>query len=185
MTNRDEANKLASKITGETVNAGTTKEALEAISGKKAGTIAQAIDDIVKGDIPGGDTDLEDNKTATIDVSEYTEPVEITPTEGKDGMKKATVTLSNIPSGGEGGFYKWQFGPLGSADVDIYYCSFNKAPADITALDEEKRLYYDGSDIAETTGISDEYWSDYQRVSDTKFTYQYEGDDYEANLVTE
>ena len=50
-------------------------------------------------EIPSG-ADLENNKTATIDVSTYTEPVEIEPTEGKDGMKKATVTLSNIPSGG-------------------------------------------------------------------------------------
>lgn len=53
---------------------------------------------ITAGEIPSG-ADLEDNKTATIDVSTYTEPVEITPIEGKDGMKKATVTLSNIPSG--------------------------------------------------------------------------------------
>lgn len=51
--------------------------------------------------VSGGGADLEDNKTATIDVSAYTEPVEITPTTGKDGMKKATVTLSNIPSGGD------------------------------------------------------------------------------------
>ena len=43
--------------------------------------------------------DLEDNKAATINVSTYTQPVEVTPTEGKDGMKKATITLSNIPSG--------------------------------------------------------------------------------------
>ena len=42
---------------------------------------------------------LENNKAATINVSTYTEPVEITPTAGKDGMKKATITLSNIPSG--------------------------------------------------------------------------------------
>ena len=54
---------------------------------------------IKAGEIPSG-ADLEDNKTATIDVSTYTEPVEVTPTAGKDGMKKATVTLSNIPSGG-------------------------------------------------------------------------------------
>lgn len=53
---------------------------------------------IKAGEIPSG-ADLEDNKTATIDVSAYTEPVEIEPTEGKDGMKKATVTLSNIPQG--------------------------------------------------------------------------------------
>lgn len=45
--------------------------------------------------------DLENNKTATINASTYTAPVEITPSEGKDGMKKATVTLSNIPSGSD------------------------------------------------------------------------------------
>ena len=52
---------------------------------------------IKAGEIPSG-ADLEDNKTATINVSTYTEPVEVTPTSGKDGMKKATVTLSNIPN---------------------------------------------------------------------------------------
>ena len=45
-----------------------------------------------------GGADLENNKTATINVSTYTEPVEVTPTSGKDGMKKATITLSNIPA---------------------------------------------------------------------------------------
>lgn len=53
----------------------------------------------------GGDADLEDNHEATIDVATYTEPVEILPAEGKDGMKKTTVTLSNIPQPGGGGTY--------------------------------------------------------------------------------
>lgn len=44
-----------------------------------------------------GGADLEANKTATIDVSQYSGAVEITPTSGNDAMKKATVTLSNIP----------------------------------------------------------------------------------------
>lgn len=44
---------------------------------------------------------LDDNKNKTINVSTYTTPVEITPSEGKEGMKKATVTLSNIPSGAD------------------------------------------------------------------------------------
>lgn len=61
---------------------------------------------IKAGEIPSG-ADLEDNKTATINVSTYTEPVEIEPTAGKDGMKKATVTLSNIPSGGVDRLYAW------------------------------------------------------------------------------
>lgn len=51
MTNRESANKIASKITGETVNAGTTKEALDAITGKKSSTIAEALDTISQGEI--------------------------------------------------------------------------------------------------------------------------------------
>jgi len=42
--------------------------------------------------------DLENNKAQTINVSTYESPVEVTPTSGKDGMKKATITLSNIPA---------------------------------------------------------------------------------------
>ena len=42
--------------------------------------------------------DLDNNKTATINVSTYTDPVVVNPTEGKDGMKKATITLSHIPA---------------------------------------------------------------------------------------
>jgi hypothetical protein len=59
---------------------------------------------IKAGEIPSG-ADLEGNKTATINVSTYIKPVGIYPTAGKDGMKKATVTLSNIPSRK---LYAWQ-----------------------------------------------------------------------------
>ena len=48
------------------------------------------------GDVPA---ELDDNKTATIDASTYTQPVEITPTSGKEGMKKCTVTLTNVVKG--------------------------------------------------------------------------------------
>ena len=62
----------------------------------------------------GASAKLDNNKTATIDVSAYTEPVEITPTSGKDGMKKATVTLSNIPSpSGVTTLYAWKYSPGG------------------------------------------------------------------------
>ena len=46
-----------------------------------------------------GGAKLDNNKTASINVSTYTEPVEVTPTHGKDGMKKATITLTNITAG--------------------------------------------------------------------------------------
>jgi hypothetical protein len=69
----------------------------------------------------GSKAKLENNKTATINVSTYTEPVEITPTSGKDGMKKATITLSNIPSG-QVNAYCW-----GDNDIKIF-TDFSSAP---------------------------------------------------------
>lgn len=45
-----------------------------------------------------GGANLDENVAETIDVSQYTEPVEILPSSGKDGMKKATITLTNISS---------------------------------------------------------------------------------------
>lgn len=45
----------------------------------------------------GSEVPMDANKAQTINVSTYTEPVAINPSSGKKGMKKATVTLSNIP----------------------------------------------------------------------------------------
>ena len=39
---------------------------------------------------------IESSKSVTIDVSTYTEPIEITPTTGNDGMAKVIVTLTGI-----------------------------------------------------------------------------------------
>lgn len=79
---------------------------------------------------------LDNNKTATINVSTYTEPVEITPTSGKDGMKKATVTLTNIPSGTsspmELGFKGWKGKQSSSAGAEDMYVGFLKHGAWIT-----------------------------------------------------
>lgn len=41
---------------------------------------------------------LADNHQVTLDVSNYATPVEITPPSGKEGFKKATITLTDIPS---------------------------------------------------------------------------------------
>ena len=70
--------------------------------------LGEAKEDAYANIIEQGSADLENNKTATINVSTYTEPVEVTPTRGKDGMKKATITLSNIPSpSGVTKLYAW------------------------------------------------------------------------------
>lgn len=52
----------------------------------------------------GGDTKISTNTAATVDVSTYTEPVEIEPAEGYDATKKVTLTLENIPAGFAGAF---------------------------------------------------------------------------------
>lgn len=44
----------------------------------------------------GGDISLEANKAVTIDATEYTEPIEITASAGKDGMAKVTLTLTGL-----------------------------------------------------------------------------------------
>ena len=51
---------------------------------------------ITKGELPESPV-IEESKEVTVDVSTYTEPIEITPTEGKDGIAKVILTLSNIP----------------------------------------------------------------------------------------
>lgn len=71
----------------------------------------------------GSSAKLDNNKAATIDVSTYTEPVVITPTSGKDGMKKATVTLSNIPSTDSITFYAWFYGE------NNYYYTLRETPS--------------------------------------------------------
>lgn len=47
----------------------------------------------------GAGIDLDTNKAVTINASEYVQPVEVTPTEGKDGMEKVTVTVTGIIKG--------------------------------------------------------------------------------------
>lgn len=73
----------------------------------------------------GASAKLDNNKTATINVSTYTEPVVITPTSGKDGMKKATITLSNIPSPSPATsvtFYEWK------DDNDVVRATMSSTP---------------------------------------------------------
>lgn len=130
---------------------------------------------IKTGEIPSG-ADLENNKTATIDVSTYTVPVEIEPTEGKDGMKKATITLSNIPAGGNSIAYAWKINQGGQADP-VYYYNFPVAPSDAMAFDATKILYCHvnsltvGVDYVEVQSSADmRMGGTYIKVSDTEFT---------------
>jgi hypothetical protein len=125
---------------------------------------------IKAGEIPSG-ADLENNKTATIDVSTYTEPVEITPTAGKDGMKKATVTLSNIPSGGGATAYAWM------TDGGPVYFPISVAPIDKADYLEKCKIGGFCEPSTSVFKINSSYASnddEYLRISDTEFSISYE-----------
>ena len=79
----------------------------------------------------GSDTKISTNTAATIDVSTYTEPVEITPAEGYDATKKTTITLSNIPQPGSS-WHCWSTSNDTSLGDEVYmYLPFAAAPATI------------------------------------------------------
>lgn len=114
----------------------------------------------------GGSSDIEENKEATIDVAAYTVPVEIEPTEGKDGMAKCTVTLTNIPSGG-GTAYAWKH-----SGTTIQYFDFAVAPADLAGMSASKSLEL-GAGGAITVFPEEGEVDAYTRTSDTEFTVSF------------
>lgn len=115
----------------------------------------------------GGSSDIEENKEATIDVSAYTEPVEIVPTEGKDGMAKCTVTLSNIPAAG-GTAYAWATGS------GYMYTNFATAPAN-DDWGSTKLLMRDNSGYTYVGPASGTPYT-YEKVSDTSFSLTNNGE---------
>ena len=54
-------------------------------------------DDLTLRTVLGGVAELEDNKAVSMDIRgiSTSTPMEITPTSGKDGMKKVTITFTN------------------------------------------------------------------------------------------
>lgn len=115
---------------------------------------------------PGsGGADLDNNVAKTIDVSTYTEPVEITPTTGKDGMKKATVTLSNIPSGGSVTAYGWV-----DESGNTLFFNFAVAPTDKESFNMGKNLVFSSSSDAQVSANNLIKNINYTKDSDTQFS---------------
>lgn len=121
----------------------------------------------------GASAKLDNNKTATINVSTYTEPVVINPTSGKDGMKKATVTLSNIPSPSPATsvtFYAWE---SESDDIKATMSSTPEVGDNAYSIGEGKTALFFGSPY-EITAIGEGTISVdneiYTRYSDGDFT---------------
>lgn len=122
----------------------------------------------------GGGADLENNHQTTIDVSTYTEPVEVTPTAGKDGMKKNTVTLTNIPSGGGAAAYAWKLTPQAGEDAVVYF-PMATAPSD--KADYLAKCVYKGACLEHNGIFKIESYAqnddEYTKVSDNSFTVSY------------
>lgn len=103
---------------------------------------------------------VENNKTATINVSTYTQPVEITPTSGKTSMKKATVTLSNIPVGtgydftddARNTFTLFELEKTGGTDCKFLFVLNGLAINDLSNLTESAKAYLINSGDPVTEG---------------------------------
>ena len=94
-----------------------------------------------------GTVAFEANKAATIDASQYAAPVEITPSAGKDSMKKVTVTVNNIPEASD----------LEDNKAETIAVSAYSAPVEITpsgGKDGMKKVTVTLSDIPSGSGSS-------------------------------
>lgn len=121
--------------------------------------IGEAKEDAYANIIGQASADLDNNKTKTIDVSAYTEPVEVLPTSGKDGMKKATITLSNIPSpSGASTLYAW---------ADGSYCVYTTTTTPTT---ESKALIPDNEGVNIMQSSVDEVGEGTITVNDDVYT---------------
>lgn len=112
----------------------------------------------------GGSADLEDDHATTIDVSAYTDPVEVTPAEGKDGMKKNTITLTNIPQSSVP-LYAW------GSNGTVRYYPFSVSPSTKSEFDASTFL-----DVYDNRAIKEEGFTvySYTKISDTEFEVVFE-----------
>jgi hypothetical protein len=116
----------------------------------------------------GSSVDLEDNHEVTITENGT---VEITPTQGKDGMKKVTATVNVPSSGGSATAYAWK------ADDGYYsYLSVSVSPADETELSTVKNISVDNLGVINIINMS--FFSSYTRVSDTEFKVSFNEKEY-------
>ena len=119
----------------------------------------------------GADAKLENNKTVTINANGT---VEITPTAGKDGMKKVTANV-NVASGGTT-LYCWKneindiFYTTSTTPADgaTIYTSTGESgtPVNINSTEFRVKHYSEGVITVQEWEPEGEQWEDYQSDSD-------------------
>ena len=108
----------------------------------------------------GGGANLEDNHKIEITKNGK---IEITPTSGKDGMKKVTATVNVPTSSGSVTLYAW----YSEADRTYIHMNIEVSPKDSADVNNTKILEYNTMDRAIV--MKSLQGSAYTRVSDTKF----------------
>ena len=117
---------------------------------------------------------IETSKAVTIDASTYSSPVEVTPTAGKDAMKKVVVTITDVSTNPT--FYAW-----GSGENPDYY-TISATPAEGDTVHEKG---YDTGEISPETAVISSTGTDaegayitvgesetkYYRLSDSDWTW--------------
>ena len=94
----------------------------------------------------GAGIDLDTNKAVTIKANEYVQPVEVTPTEGKDGMEKVTVTVTGIVKG---------LVAFGSAEGAVYLTAVPSADGAVKAyVPSATGISKVDATYAEATGVT-------------------------------
>jgi hypothetical protein len=130
---------------------------------------------ITAGEIPSG-ADLEDNKEVTITENGT---VEITPTEGKDGMKKVTATV-NVSSGGADEMWYCYSCVNGLENVGYIYFSFDTPPVTETEALRESWFIF-GDPLPEITLDSEIFHGDYFR-GDNFSSYEKDGNNFTVRI---
>lgn len=104
---------------------------------------------ITEGEVPSG-ADLENNKE--VEITENGE-IEITPSAGKDGMKKVTATV-NVSGGGGGSAtaYAWHLtyedkAHPGQLDGGYRYCEFSTPPENLSGFNDSHVVMIDDSEL--------------------------------------
>ena len=134
----------------------------------------------------GGGADLENNKQVSITENGT---VEITPSAGKDGMKKVTATV-NIPSGGGATLYAWT-----SSSNNLHYFNFSSTEGINNANDFKlKHILNTNMALIKYQTTVDYFGSmqtdGYSRISDTQFkigggvTYERANSSYDLQILS-
>lgn len=107
----------------------------------------------------GGEADLEENHASTVNASTYSQPIEITPADGKDGMEKVTLTLTNVVKG---------FSAFGTAEGAVYLTEIPASDGAVKAyVPSATGLTKTDATYASATGVT---------ISDTAYARYSAGD---------